>query len=155
MTFTLCAAMFSNSYVKWRLRYVMLHFVAGPMKWPMLFINGYDNPTLESTILVRYYKFGYCIPEGYKHSPKTARRDSVTRFWTSVFFTEKVPGRYIRGCLSHHPMRGGGEEYWLRVEKLLIKRLSVSVADPDPGSGIRDLGSGIRCLFDHWIRDPE
>ncbi len=28
MTSTLCAATFSNSYVKWRLRYVMLHFVA-------------------------------------------------------------------------------------------------------------------------------
>jgi hypothetical protein len=27
-----------------------------------------------------------------------------------------------------------------------------SIADPNP---IRDPGSGIRCLVDHWIRDPE
>jgi hypothetical protein len=32
---------------------------------------------------------------------------------------------------------------------------TISVADPDPGSGIRDPRSGIRCLFDPWIRDPE
>ncbi len=35
VTSTLCAATFSNSYVKWRLRYVMLRFVALPfcMLW--------------------------------------------------------------------------------------------------------------------------
>ncbi len=31
---TLCAATFSNSYVKWFLRYVMLHFVAVPLEPP-------------------------------------------------------------------------------------------------------------------------
>jgi hypothetical protein len=30
VTSTLCAAMFSNSYVKWRLRYMMLRFAAVP-----------------------------------------------------------------------------------------------------------------------------
>ncbi len=30
VTSTLCAATFGNSYVKWRLRYVMLRFVAVP-----------------------------------------------------------------------------------------------------------------------------
>ncbi len=30
MTSTLCAATFSNSFIKWRLRYVMLRFVAVP-----------------------------------------------------------------------------------------------------------------------------
>jgi hypothetical protein len=32
---------------------------------------------------------------------------------------------------------------------------SFSVADPNPGSGaFLTAGSGIRCLFDLWIRDP-
>ncbi len=34
--------------------------------------------------------------------------------------------------------------------------VGVSVADPDPGSGaFLTPGSGIWCLFDPWIRDPE
>ncbi len=34
--------------------------------------------------------------------------------------------------------------------------VKTSVADPDPGSGaFLTPGSGIRCLFDPWIWDPE
>jgi hypothetical protein len=42
-----------------------------------------------------------------------------------------------------------------KIKKTGIICINPSVADPDPGSGIRDLGSRIRCLFDPWIRDPE
>ncbi len=38
MTSTLCAATFSNSYVKWRLRYVMLRFVAVPTYHYVLYV---------------------------------------------------------------------------------------------------------------------
>ncbi len=37
---------------------------------------------------------------------------------------------------------------WLEVIWSGAPTDSISVADPDPGSGIR-------CLFDPWIRDPE
>jgi hypothetical protein len=39
-------------------------------------------------------------------------------------------------------------ELWYRYG--VVRLLKGSVADPDPGSGIRDW-----VLFDPWIRDPE
>ncbi len=38
VTSTLCAATFSNSYTKWRLRYVMLHFLAVPKQVLRVFL---------------------------------------------------------------------------------------------------------------------
>jgi hypothetical protein len=44
-------------------------------------------------------------------------------------------------------------ERWANI--LEKRRVRFSVADPDPGSGaFLTPGSGIRCLFDPWIRDP-
>jgi hypothetical protein len=34
------------------------------------------------------------------------------------------------------------------VVQAVLRRVGYSIADPDPGYGIR-------CLFDPWIRDPE
>ncbi len=45
MTSTLCAATFSNSYIQWRLRYVMLRFVAAP------FLCTLDMPVYKSFVL--------------------------------------------------------------------------------------------------------
>ncbi len=43
VTSTLCAAMFSNSNVKWRLRYLMLRFVAVPAEGIILWWGVYSN----------------------------------------------------------------------------------------------------------------
>jgi hypothetical protein len=40
-------------------------------------------------------------------------------------------------------------DYFLRLP-VYQRNLAASVADPDPGFGIRD-----RVLFEPWIRDPE
>ncbi len=52
VTSTLCAATFSNIYVKWHLRYVMLHFVAVPF---FLILNMAFVFYLHSLVFVLFF----------------------------------------------------------------------------------------------------
>ncbi len=51
MTPTLCAATFSNSYVKWRLRYVILRFVPVPVEG-----GGGGEVVMRVYLLICWYK---------------------------------------------------------------------------------------------------
>jgi hypothetical protein len=68
------------------------------------------------------------------------------RYWfTSDFSDLKTQNLCTR--YSHYGSHYGTLHYVLYMYRYLTRDF-ISVADPDPGSGIR-------CLFDPWIRDPE
>ncbi len=58
---------------------------------------------------------------------------------------------YIESCATIHWLESAWQMLCNLYYSFIIPwqqwRVSTSVADPDPGSGIR-------CLFDPWIRDP-
>ncbi len=56
VTFMLCAATFSNSYVKWRLCYVMLRFVAVPSDLVYDLSRAKDHNYVEDNKIVRTFK---------------------------------------------------------------------------------------------------
>jgi hypothetical protein len=73
----------------------------------------------------------------------------------------RVPGpplRHQAGAFRARRGSGGGGGASQRLLQVLPESLSlkkISVANPEPGSGaFLTPGSGIRCLFDPWIRDP-
>jgi hypothetical protein len=91
VTSMFCAATFSNSYVKWRLRYVMLHFVAVPFienlpRSPSLFIppcGGNPNWTCQL---------------GVSYSVTCPQMRAVSR--TNVFWKPSSPPLLIPPCLG-------------------------------------------------------
>jgi hypothetical protein len=82
-----------------------------------------EQTRVPGTLLVAIYESEWFIAEVAKDQSKATRG-------------------YVN--LSYTCIRGTNSFTWPSKPDIIL----TSVADPDPGSGIR-------CLFDPWIRDPE
>ncbi len=66
MTSTLCAATFSNSYIQWCLRYVMLRFVAGLLK----LYGRFSWHCTQERACQRFLNSGFSILKGPSHQKR-------------------------------------------------------------------------------------
>jgi hypothetical protein len=72
-----------------------------------------------------------------------AELDRLARLMEQQAILEKVQHIHLRHKISPFLTKKNSQKFIFGY----IRSVPVSVADPDPGSGIR-------CLFDPWIRDP-
>ncbi len=134
VTSTLCAATFSNSYVKWRLLYVMLRFVAVPTKYLLFFhllcvrgggeglLASYSSSLLKGDSCIHAFFTLQLIKKlgggDFPHIYWEFWREPVPDLYTkcTLYSVYNIRGKlsaYVRKCANVNHLWGNLSSKWL------------------------------------------